>query len=101
MHPLLSLNRWRLRVRGVVFFSTEVASTNARGEVKPYDFYVKQTPAAMQDRMAGWARGLKMPYLYLGRPGTYGSSGEHARRRTPPEIDLISRGPDPIKSPHG
>jgi hypothetical protein len=37
----------------VVFFSTEVASTNARGEVKPYDFHVKQTPAAMQDRSAG------------------------------------------------
>src|SRR6266487_5746779 len=56
----------------VVFFSTEVASTNARGEVKPYDFYVKQTPAAMQDRSAGWSRSLRMPYLYLGRPGTYG-----------------------------
>src|SRR5260370_16010870 len=85
----------------VVFFSTEVASTNARGEVKPYDFYVKQTPAAMQDRMAGWSRGLKMPYLYLGRPGTYGSSGEHARRPTPREIDLISAALAPTKTPHG
>src|SRR5262245_3426579 len=65
----------------VVFFSTEVASTKARGEVKPYDFYVKQTPAAMQDRSAGWSRSLRMPYLYLGRPGSYGSSGEHARRQ--------------------
>src|SRR5205807_1713764 len=82
----------------VVFFSTEVASTNARGEVKPYDFYVKQTPAAMQDRSAGWSRSLRMPYLYLGRPGTYGSSGEHARRRTPREIDLISAALDAIKS---
>jgi pimeloyl-ACP methyl ester carboxylesterase len=85
----------------VVFFSTEVASTNARGEVKPYDFYVKQTPAAMQDRSAGWSRSLRMPYLYLGRPGTYGSSGEHARRRTPREIDLISAALDAIKSRHG
>src|SRR5260370_15492152 len=85
----------------VVFFSTEVASTNARGEVKPYDFYVKQTPAAMQDRMAGWSRGLKMPYLYLGRPGTYGPSGEHAQQPTPREIDLISAALDAIKSPLG
>jgi len=82
----------------VVFFSTEVASTNARGEVKPYAFHVKQTPAAMQDRSAGWSRSLRMPYLYLGRPGTYGSSGEHARRRTPREIDLISAALDAIKS---
>jgi dienelactone hydrolase len=84
-----------------VSFSTEVASTNARGEVKPYDFYVKQTPAAMQDRMAGWSRSLKMPYLYLARPGSYGSSGEYARRRTPREIDVIAAALDAIKSRHG
>jgi pimeloyl-ACP methyl ester carboxylesterase len=51
--------------------------------------------------MAGWSRGLKMPYLYLGRPGTYGSSGEYARRRTPREIDVISAALDAIKSRHG
>jgi len=84
-----------------VFFSTEVASTNARGEVKPYDFYVKQTPGAMQDRSAGWSRSLRMPYLYLARPGTYGSSGEYARRRTSREIDLIAAALDAIKSRHG
>jgi len=67
----------------LVFFSAEVASTNARGEVKPYDFYVKRTPAALQERIAGSSRTLRMPYLYLGRPGSYGSSGEYAKRRTP------------------
>src|SRR5262249_62190590 len=68
----------------VVVFSTEVASTNARGEVKPYDFYVKQSPAALQERIAGWSRNLRMPDLYIARPGSYGSSGGDARRRTPP-----------------
>src|SRR5215471_15439233 len=85
----------------VVFFSAEVASTNARGEVKPYDFYVKRTPAALQERIAGTSRSLRMPYLYLGRPGSYGSSGEYAKRRTPREIDLISAALDAIKSRHG
>jgi pimeloyl-ACP methyl ester carboxylesterase len=85
----------------VVFFSAEVASTNARGEVKPYDFYVKQSPAALQERIAGWSRNLRMPYLYLARPGSYGSSGEYARRRTPREIDLVSAALDAIKSRHG
>src|SRR5262249_56331521 len=85
----------------VVFFSTEVASTNARGEVKPYDFYVKQNPAALQERVAGWSRNLRMPYLYLARPGSYGSSGEYVRRRTPREIDLVSAALDAIKSRHG
>ena len=85
----------------VVFFSAEVASTNARGEVKPYDFYVKRTPAALQERIVGSSRTLRMPYLYLGRPGSYGSSGEYAKRRTPREIDLISAALDAIKSRHG
>ena len=85
----------------IVFFSAEVASTNARGEVKHYDFYVKRTPAALQERIAGTSRSLRMPYLYLGRPGSYGSSGEYAKRRTPREIDLISAALDAIKSRHG
>ena len=85
----------------LVFFSAEVASTNARGEVKPYDFYVKRTPAALQERIVGSSRTLRMPYLYLGRPGSYGSSGEYAKRRTPREIDLISAALDAIKSRHG
>jgi dienelactone hydrolase len=85
----------------VVLVSSEVASTNARGEAKPYDFYVKLTPAAMQDQSARWSRSLRMPYVYLGRPGSYGSSGEYARRRTSREIDLVSAALDAIKSRHG
>src|SRR5262249_4624209 len=39
--------------------------------------------------------------IYLARPGTYGSSGEHAKRRTTREIDLISAAIDAIKLRHG
>src|SRR5262249_17139503 len=85
----------------MVFISTEVGSTNARGELKPYDSYVKLSPAAMQDGSAGWSRRLRMPYIYLGRPGTYGSSAEYAKRRTAREIDLVSAALDAIKSRHG
>src|SRR5262245_55772414 len=63
----------------LVVFSAEVAATNGRREVRPADYYVKQTPAQMQERSAGWSRSLRMPYLYLGRPGSYGSSGEFAK----------------------
>jgi len=85
----------------LVFFATEAGSTNARGELKPYDFYVKRSPAAMQDGSAGWSRRLGMPYIYLSRPGTYGSSGDYAKRRTAREIDLVSAALDAIKSRHG
>jgi dienelactone hydrolase len=85
----------------LVVFSAEVAATNGRREVRPADYYVKQTPAQMQERSAGWSRSLRMPYLYLGRPGSYGSSGEFAKRRTAREIDLLSAALDAIKSRHG
>jgi dienelactone hydrolase len=85
----------------LVVFSAEAAATNGRGEVRPRDYYLKQTPAQMQERSAGWSRGLRMPYLYLGRPGSYGSSGEFAKRRTAREIDLLSAALDAIKSRHG
>ena len=62
----------------LVVFSAEVVATNGRREVRPADYYVKQTPAQMHERSAGWSRSLRMPYLYLGRPGSYGSSGEFA-----------------------
>src|SRR5512132_2684590 len=85
----------------VVLVSSEVASTNARGELKPYDFYVKLSPAAMQDQSVRWSRSLRMPYIYLGRLGTYGSSGEYAKRRTTREIDLVSAALEAIKTRHG
>jgi pimeloyl-ACP methyl ester carboxylesterase len=85
----------------VIDLSPDVASTNGRGEVRPVDYYVKQTPTAMQDRSGGWSRSLRMPYLYLGRPGSYGSSGDFAKRRTAREIDLVSAALDAIKSRHG
>ncbi len=53
----------------VVLVSSEVASTNARGELKPYDFYVKLSQAAMQDQSVRWSRSLRMPYIYQWRQG--------------------------------
>ena len=42
-----------------------------------------------------------MPYIHLARPGTYGSSGAHAQRRTQREIDVVSAALDAIKAAHG
>ena len=71
----------------LVYLHADAVSTNGRGEVKPNDFYLKESPAGLQNLSVSWSRSLRMPYLALGRPGTYGSSGEHAKRRTPREID--------------
>jgi dienelactone hydrolase len=85
----------------IIRLSQDLVSTNGRGEVKPHDYYIKATPAQTQDLTATWSRNFGLPYLHLGRPGTYGSSGEHGKRRTSGEIALISAALDAIKARHG
>jgi pimeloyl-ACP methyl ester carboxylesterase len=54
------------------------------------------------DRLQGaarsWAKKLGAPYIFIGRPGTYGSSGDHMQRRRPAESLLISAALDKIKA---
>ncbi len=89
------------RTEALVVMSSDVVSTNARGEIKPHGYYLKSTPASVQNGSTFWSRGLGIPYLMLARPGTYGSSGEHAKRRTAREIDVISGALDAIKARYG
>ncbi len=84
----------------VIFFSADVINTNARGEMSPSVPYLKETPATVQNLSIGWSRSLRLPVLFLARPGTYGSSGEHAKRRTAHEIALVSAALDSIKARH-
>jgi hypothetical protein len=44
-----------------------------------------------------WSRKLDAPYVFVGRPGTHGSSGDHTQRRRPAESILISAALDTIK----
>ena len=85
----------------LVYLPADVATVNGRGEVRPNEHYLKQSPAGSQNSSASWSRSLRMPYLLLGRPGTFGSSGEHAKRRTAREIDVVSAALDAIKAKHG
>jgi dienelactone hydrolase len=85
----------------LVYLSADVASVNGRGEMRPNELYLKESPAGSQNGSSGWSRSLRMPYLLLGRPGTFGSSGEHAKRRTAREIDVVSAALDAIKVRHG
>jgi pimeloyl-ACP methyl ester carboxylesterase len=48
-----------------------------------------------------WARQLGVPYLFIGRPGVYGSSGDHMQRRRQDESLLISAAMDSLKQRHG
>jgi dienelactone hydrolase len=83
-----------------VYLNTDAVAVNGRGEAKPNDYYIKEGPAAVQNGSISWSRNLKMPYLFVGRPGTYGSSGDHGQRRTAREIEIVSAALDAIKARH-
>ncbi|MBM3554439.1 MAG: hypothetical protein FJX47_02650, partial [Alphaproteobacteria bacterium] len=43
----------------------------------------------------------EIPYVGLSRPGTYGSSGNHAERRRPREVKLVLAAFDELKARYG
>lgn len=72
------------------------------------DFYQERPES--HERLSGaklsadaavWSRRLRAPYIYLGRPGTHGSSGDHRRRRTSDESLIVSKALDALKQRHG
>ena len=89
------------RTEALIYFSPDVVSNNSRGEATPNEEYLETSPAQLQAVSASWSNDLRLPYILLGRPGTYGSSGEHAKRRTAQEIAVVSAALDAIKARHG
>ena len=86
--------------QALVYLHDDLVAVNGRGEAKPVDVYPTLTPAALQTSSENWSKTLQMPYLLLARPGTLGSSGNHGKRRTPQEIELVSAALDVIMARH-
>ena len=57
----------------------------------------KRTAARLKTDAEVWSRQLGVPYVFLARPGVFGSSGDHMQRRRPAESKLISAGLDELK----
>lgn len=79
--------------RAVVFFHGDIFV----GVGKTAPSYLKSNPQKVQRDVELMARKLDAPYVFVGRPGTFGSSGNHMHRRRPAESDLISAALDQIK----
>ncbi|MCW8060416.1 alpha/beta hydrolase [Agrobacterium tumefaciens] len=62
--------------------------------------YKQKTPNELFELMSEWASDAGAPTMYLGRPGIFGSSGDHERRRQLYEIDLMNCALDLIKERH-
>jgi len=79
--------------RALVFFHGDLLSETG---VSP--LYLNASMAKLQRMAEDTARQLDAPYVFFGRPGTYGSSGEHRQRRRLAESMLISAGLDQLKA---
>ncbi len=72
---------------------------NYRVNIEPA--YLKQSPAKLEALVAGWSKDAGRPYIYLTRPGSHGSSGNHQYRKQPRETALLTATLDTIKAKYG
>jgi len=63
--------------------------------------YAGTTPARLQAVIETVPTRFGVPYIFVGRPGTFGSSGAHKERRRPLEARLVSAAINEIKRRHG
>ena len=79
--------------RAVVFFHGDIWV----GAGKTSKDYLRMTNQILQRDAEEWSKKLAAPYIFFGRPGTHGSSGDHMQRRRVAESILISAALDKIK----
>lgn len=85
----------------LLYFSGDVVLRTPRGVRLVGRTYVGKTPDQLIELMSEWAADAGVPAIYIGRPGIFGSSGDHEKRRLPYEIDLMDRALDLLKDQHG
>lgn len=83
--------------RAIVFFHGDIFV----GVGKTSQTYLDLTNARLQKNAEDWAGWLGMPYIFMGRPGTHGSSGNHMQRRRMDESVIISAALDELKKRYG
>lgn len=87
--------------RAMVFLHGDrIGGTRARNNLQSLSNYAKTSPDDLQRQAERWAQSVGMPYIFLARLGTYGSSGDHTQRRRPREIAVVAAAFDAIAVKH-
>lgn len=79
--------------RAIVFFHGDLLV----GKGKTAKGYLTNSPQKTQRDIELTARKLDAPYVFIGRPGTHGSSGQHTQRRRAAESALLSDALDQLR----
>ncbi|MCY1740493.1 alpha/beta hydrolase family protein [Ensifer sp. SL37] len=81
----------------LVYFGGDVLMRTSKGVRYIASSYSSSSPAKLTSDMVEWSSQANIPAVYIARPGIYGSSGDHNKRRDYREISLMSRALDSIK----
>ena len=68
------------------------------GDIRKTDLgYQKLSSDALNEMVSKRSTDFSAPYIFLGRPGTHGSSGNHGVRRTLEEVGMVNAAIDQLK----
>lgn len=83
--------------KALVFFHGDIFV----GTGKTGKSYLESSNEILQRNADAWSKQLGLPYIFVGRPGTHGSSGDHMQRRRIAESKIISAALDALKARYG
>ena len=87
--------------RALVYLGGDVMLRTSKGVRFIAASYTSRSPATIEKEMAEWSEAARIPAIFLARPGLYGSSGDHNRRRHLREILLMDSALDGLKEKYG
>ena len=84
----------------VVYFHGDTMWQYLDGRSGWFDSYATITPETLQGFAKRETETLGLPYVRISRPGTYGSSGFHKKRRRAEEAEIVNAALDQVKARH-
>lgn len=82
----------------MIYLAGDVMTRDHSGRRRIVSAYAEQTPARLSAAMQAWSSEAGVPAIYLARPGMYGSSGDHNRRRSFYELNVIDAAIDELRT---
>lgn len=82
----------------MVYFPGYLLLRTSRGERLVTPSYKQNSPKKVLHMMQQWAGEANAPAILMGRPGTYGSSGNHEKSRQITEIELMHQSLNILKT---
>lgn len=81
----------------MVFIHGDYLVRGVSGKHWVLSHYARHSPGNLELDAKRWGEQARVPALYLGRPGVYGSSGDHKDKAKRREVELINAALDQIK----